>query len=155
MQHHCRLFRQPRRWLLYTDKLCDRGLHRRSNLHCQSRRLFFAAASTADKAASPAGTNKVHASSILQHTPHCSILHTSLYSVMQVRLLAHLISTVPLQAAYEAVIGIECHIQLSTSTKAFCRCKNEYGAPPNTHVCPVCLGHPVSFPLRYNGITEH
>lgn len=48
------------------------------------------------------------------------------------------------QAAYEAVIGIECHIQLSTQTKAFCRCKNEYGAPPNTHVCPVCLGHPVS-----------
>jgi len=48
-----------------------------------------------------------------------------------------------MQAAYEAVIGIECHIQLSTRTKAFCRCKNEYGAPPNTHVCPVCLGHPV------------
>lgn len=50
-------------------------------------------------------------------------------------------------AAYEAVIGIECHIQLSTKTKAFCRCKNEYGAPPNTHVCPVCLGHPGTLPV--------
>ena len=45
--------------------------------------------------------------------------------------------------AYGAVIGIECHIQLNTRTKAFCSCPNEYGAPPNTHVCPVCLAHPV------------
>jgi len=47
------------------------------------------------------------------------------------------------QVVYEAVIGIECHIQLNTRSKAFCGCPNEYGAPPNTHVCPVCLAHPV------------
>lgn len=50
----------------------------------------------------------------------------------------------PPQTEYEAVVGIECHVQLSTATKAFCSCPNEYGAEPNTHVCPVCLGHPVS-----------
>ena len=47
------------------------------------------------------------------------------------------------QVGYEAVIGIECHVQLNTATKAFCGCSNQYGAPPNSHVCPVCLGHPV------------
>jgi len=49
----------------------------------------------------------------------------------------------PLQSEYEAVIGIECHVQLSTATKAFCSCRSEFGAEPNTNVCPVCLGHPV------------
>jgi len=45
------------------------------------------------------------------------------------------------------VIGIETHVQLLTRTKAFCNCKNEFGAEPNTHVCPVCLGHPGSLPV--------
>ena len=57
------------------------------------------------------------------------------------------LTTVPhlLQATqYEAVIGIETHVQLKTHTKAFCNCKSLYGGKPNTHVCPVCLGHPVS-----------
>lgn len=44
---------------------------------------------------------------------------------------------------YEAVIGIETHVQLNTRTKAFCSCPSEFGAEPNTNVCPVCLGHPV------------
>ena len=44
---------------------------------------------------------------------------------------------------YEAVIGIETHVQLGTRTKAFCSCANEFGAEPNSNVCPVCLGHPV------------
>lgn len=44
---------------------------------------------------------------------------------------------------FEAVIGIECHVQLNTATKAFCSCRNEYGAEPNKHICPICLGHPV------------
>lgn len=48
---------------------------------------------------------------------------------------------------YEAVIGIETHVQLSTETKAFCSCANEYGAEANTHVCPVCLGHPGTLPV--------
>lgn len=45
---------------------------------------------------------------------------------------------------YEAVIGIETHVQLLTRTKAFCSCANQYGDDPNTNVCPVCMGHPVS-----------
>jgi len=48
-----------------------------------------------------------------------------------------------LQAGFEAVIGIETHVQLNTRTKAFCGCANVYGSEPNAHVCPVCLGHPV------------
>lgn len=52
----------------------------------------------------------------------------------------------PWQVEYEAVIGIETHVQLLTRTKAFCSCPNEFGAQPNTHVCPVCLGHPVRLP---------
>jgi aspartyl-tRNA(Asn)/glutamyl-tRNA(Gln) amidotransferase subunit B len=50
-----------------------------------------------------------------------------------------------LQAKYEAVIGIEMHVQLSTKTKAFCSCASEFGAEPNANTCPVCLGHPVKF----------
>src|SRR5579864_9132151 len=49
--------------------------------------------------------------------------------------------------AYEAVIGLEVHAQLATSTKAFCTCKTAYGAPPNTQVCPVCLGLPGALPM--------
>ncbi len=41
------------------------------------------------------------------------------------------------------MLGIETHVQLLTKSKAYCSCPNEYGAEPNTHVCPVCLGHPV------------
>jgi aspartyl-tRNA(Asn)/glutamyl-tRNA(Gln) amidotransferase subunit B len=47
----------------------------------------------------------------------------------------------------EAVIGIECHVELDTQTKMFCGCRAEFGAPPNTNVCPVCLGHPGSLPV--------
>jgi aspartyl-tRNA(Asn)/glutamyl-tRNA(Gln) amidotransferase subunit B len=47
----------------------------------------------------------------------------------------------------EVVIGLECHVELSTRTKMFCGCRNEFGAPPNTNVCPVCLGHPGSLPV--------
>ena len=41
---------------------------------------------------------------------------------------------------YELVVGLETHVELKTRTKAFCGCENRYGAPPNTLVCPVCLG---------------
>jgi aspartyl-tRNA(Asn)/glutamyl-tRNA(Gln) amidotransferase subunit B len=47
---------------------------------------------------------------------------------------------------YEAVIGLEVHVQVKTSTKMFCGCKNEYGGEVNTHVCPVCLGLPGALP---------
>lgn len=49
-------------------------------------------------------------------------------------------------AEYEAVIGLEVHVQLKTNTKMFCSCKNEFGALPNSHVCPVCLGMPGVLP---------
>lgn len=49
--------------------------------------------------------------------------------------------------AYEAVIGLEVHCELATTTKLFCGCPNEFGAEPNTHVCPVCLGLPGSLPV--------
>src|SRR5437868_8545666 len=48
---------------------------------------------------------------------------------------------------YEAVIGLETHVQLKTKSKVWCGCANEFGAPPNTHVCPVCLGLPGVLPV--------
>jgi aspartyl-tRNA(Asn)/glutamyl-tRNA(Gln) amidotransferase subunit B len=51
------------------------------------------------------------------------------------------------RAEYEAVIGLEVHVQLLTETKMFCRCPNRFGAPPNTLVCPVCLGYPGTLPV--------
>jgi aspartyl-tRNA(Asn)/glutamyl-tRNA(Gln) amidotransferase subunit B len=50
-------------------------------------------------------------------------------------------------ADWEAVIGLECHVELNTRTKMFCGCRVEFGAEPNTNVCPVCLGHPGSLPV--------
>ncbi len=47
---------------------------------------------------------------------------------------------------YEAVIGLEVHAELRTKTKIFCACPTEFGAPPNTHCCPVCLGLPGAMP---------
>lgn len=48
---------------------------------------------------------------------------------------------------YEATIGLETHVMQKTNTKMFCSCKYEYGAEPNTHVCPVCLGYPGALPV--------
>src|SRR3984893_6714362 len=50
-------------------------------------------------------------------------------------------------AAYEPVIGLEVHVQLLTETKIFCSCSTRFGAPPNTNVCPVCLGMPGVLPV--------
>src|SRR5262245_8786561 len=48
---------------------------------------------------------------------------------------------------YEAVIGLETHVQLKTKSKMWCGCANQFGADPNTHVCPVCLGLPGVLPV--------
>ena len=48
---------------------------------------------------------------------------------------------------YQAVIGLEFHVHLATRTKMFCGCRVTYGEPPNTHTCPVCLGHPGALPV--------
>ena len=50
-------------------------------------------------------------------------------------------------AELETVIGLECHVELSTRTKMFCGCRNAFGDEPNTNVCPVCLGHPGTLPV--------
>src|SRR6202789_4322763 len=50
-------------------------------------------------------------------------------------------------AKYEPVIGLEVHVQLATRTKIFCGCPTSFGAPPNTNVCPVCLGLPGAPPV--------
>src|SRR6059058_5003114 len=55
---------------------------------------------------------------------------------------------------FETIIGLECHVELSTATKMFCGCVNEFGAPPNTHTCPVCLGHPGSLPVPNRAAIE-
>ena len=48
---------------------------------------------------------------------------------------------------YEAAIGLEVHVQLKTATKIWCGCPNRYGSPPNTDICPVCLGYPGALPV--------
>src|SRR5438552_11401784 len=55
----------------------------------------------------------------------------------------------------ETVIGLECHVELATRTKMFCGCPNEFGAPPNTHVCPICLGHPGTLPVPNERAIEY
>ena len=55
--------------------------------------------------------------------------------------------TQTLRANYEAVIGIECHVELKTVSKMFCGCPNAFGGEPNTKVCPVCLALPGSLPV--------
>jgi aspartyl-tRNA(Asn)/glutamyl-tRNA(Gln) amidotransferase subunit B len=52
-----------------------------------------------------------------------------------------------LSSGFESVIGLEIHAQLQTLTKAFCGCSTAFGAPPNSQVCPVCLGMPGALPV--------
>src|SRR6201993_2626746 len=56
-------------------------------------------------------------------------------------------TSVAARAKYEPVIGLEVHVQLLTETKIFCSCSTQFGAPPNTNVCPVCLGMPGVLPV--------
>src|SRR5207244_4069222 len=56
-------------------------------------------------------------------------------------------TSVAARAKYEPVIGLEVHVQLLTATKIFCSCSTRFGDPPNTNVCPVCLGMPGALPV--------
>lgn len=56
---------------------------------------------------------------------------------------------------YETVIGLEVHVELHTKTKIFCGCSTSFGAPPNTHTCPICLGHPGVLPVLNRQAVEY
>ena len=56
---------------------------------------------------------------------------------------------------YEKVIGLEVHAELSTKTKIFCSCSNEFGADPNTNVCPICMAMPGTLPVLNEKVVEY
>src|ERR1043165_4173237 len=69
---------------------------------------------------------------------------------------AHQPAAAPGAAMYEAVIGLECHVQLATQSKMFCGCPTDYsGAPPHTHACPICLAMPGVLPVINRKAVEY
>ncbi len=56
---------------------------------------------------------------------------------------------------FETVIGLEIHAQLKTKSKIFCGCSTEFGAPPNSHTCPICLGMPGVLPVLNKKVVEY
>jgi len=59
-----------------------------------------------------------------------------------------------IETGYEVVMGLEVHVELATQTKIFCGCEVAFGAPPNTQVCPVCLGMPGSLPVLNEKVVD-
>ena len=55
---------------------------------------------------------------------------------------------------YEATIGIEVHVQLTTNTKIFCSCPNTVAKDPNTHICPICAGYPGTMPMLNKKVVD-
>lgn len=56
---------------------------------------------------------------------------------------------------FETVVGLEVHVELHTRSKIFCGCSTSFGAPPNTHTCPICLGHPGVLPVLNRQAVEY
>ena len=56
---------------------------------------------------------------------------------------------------YELIVGLEVHAELSTKTKIFCSCPTEFGAEPNTHICPVCMALPGALPVLNEKVVEY
>ena len=84
----------------------------------------------------------------MQNTPKCHKALAASYTPRSYR------KVKPLD--YETVIGLEVHVQLLTESKMFCSCSARYqGAPPNSHVCPVCLGMPGVLPVVNRRAVEH
>src|SRR5918999_1198682 len=57
-------------------------------------------------------------------------------------------------ATFDPVLGLEVHVELNTASKMFCGCSTEFGAPPNSQVCPVCLGLPGALPVANEKAVE-
>jgi aspartyl-tRNA(Asn)/glutamyl-tRNA(Gln) amidotransferase subunit B len=65
------------------------------------------------------------------------------------------ILTATIDTQFETVIGLEVHVELHTASKIFCGCSTSFGAPPNSHTCPVCLGHPGVLPVLNRQAVEY
>jgi aspartyl-tRNA(Asn)/glutamyl-tRNA(Gln) amidotransferase subunit B len=65
------------------------------------------------------------------------------------------ILTATTDTQFETVIGLEVHVELHTASKIFCGCSTSFGAPPNSHTCPVCLGHPGVLPVLNRQAVEY
>jgi aspartyl-tRNA(Asn)/glutamyl-tRNA(Gln) amidotransferase subunit B len=64
-------------------------------------------------------------------------------------------TAIPVKTQYETIIGLETHCQLKTNTKVFCNCSTEFGTPPNTNICPVCMGLPGVLPVLNQKVLEY